>query len=113
MTTHMELPVALVTVLEFAYNETGAPLNQHPGCWTRDFGGGWFVALNGHPEPQTYAMPDGVTHTCAPFTLHAHRHGWPAMILDPAGGLVAGVADEEPDLQRELLDVVLAAREGR
>ena len=85
-----EFVLAMVLLAEYACAIGAAPINTLPSVWTHEIDPEWFVAVNGHKTPRSYTDPSGVMHWCNPFEAHVWRRGWPAMILSPVDGFVAG-----------------------
>lgn len=59
-----------------------APLNALPGCWERDIGDSWHVALNAHSE----AMKAADGSEVPPFHCVATFNGLPAAVFNAVGG---------------------------
>lgn len=84
-----------------AAKDGAIPLNKNPGCWTRAIGKEWWVAINGHPEPQKASSPNGASagqaFTVEPFHCYVEFNGWPAADFTPYGGAFAAgeAANEE------------------
>ena len=61
------------------------PLNKLPGCWEYTFGKTSFK-INGHSDER-----DGVP----PYSVAFEVNGWPVGVVDPGGGCVLGVSEDE------------------
>ena len=60
-------------------------INELEGCWEYQVDEQWRFALNGHNTP--HDTDDGVR--VPPFSAFVEFNGWPAGIIDPAGGVLA------------------------
>lgn len=66
-----------------ATKDDAAPLNKFDGCWERQIGKEWWIALNGHKEPIKCSRGFEVP----PFNCYAEFNGWPAALFDPFNGM--------------------------
>lgn len=102
MATDNQYPAAFCYVIELAERLCPVrPLNKLPGCWSRQFGI-WTLRLNGHDVEMDHVPPFSVAFTC---------NGWPAGIVAPDGGCVAGVSEDE--LNKALLAELERVRQSR
>jgi len=94
---------AFLKLASLAEHDGSAPLNTLDGCWTRQIGKQWWVAINGHNEARPASSPNGASKELPfqvePFHCYVEFNGWPAGILTPYGGtLAAGEAANEDTL---------------
>lgn len=68
-------------------------LNKTPGCWQHKIDEKWWVALNPHDD---YAEVEG--GRVPPFSAYFKCNGWPAGIVNPAGGSMIGTSQSEDAL---------------
>jgi hypothetical protein len=80
----MKVPEIFDLVCRLAIKEGAAPLSKNYSgrCWERDLGGGLWIAMNGNPFPVKCSKGNEIP----PFTIYGDRLGWPAILVDPAGG---------------------------
>lgn len=68
-------------------------INKFPGCWTRQIGKHWWVAINGHKSVTKASSPSGASAgdgvDVEPFHAYVEFNGWPAGQFSPYGGWVA------------------------
>ena len=76
-------------IADLAQHDGAAPMNKHEGCWVRRLDAQWVIAVNGHHEPKRYETEDGPGGEVPPFTCSVDFNGWPAGLIDPAGGVIA------------------------
>lgn len=87
----MSLPEAFALIADLASRRGVSRINQLPGCYEFALPDGWEVSVNGHREPRKNIHGDPVP----PFHALVQRHGWPALLMSPAGGEVLGDATED------------------
>jgi hypothetical protein len=87
-----EIPEVLYWVAELAMADGAAPINRLPGCWARRVDDHWEIVVNGHDRPVEHGGVEVPPYTCV-----VKFDGWPAGVVDPAGGIVAAgeAANEE------------------
>lgn len=78
------------------------PLCSQPGCWERNVGGKWWIAVNGHSRPQQCSRGKIVPPQCC----YVEWRRIPAGLLDVAG---AGQFACSPSVNVELLQRDLRA----
>lgn len=61
------------------------PMNQLPGLWEFDMGELWHVKVNGHAEK---------IDDIAGFHAVAEYNGWPAIVMNPYGGMSMFITPE-------------------
>ncbi len=88
----MNMPEAYAVVLELAVKRGAENISALPCCWETAVDK-WFVALNGRSEPTKSSHGSDVP----PYSVYIAYNGWPAGIIDPHGGIIAGgeAANEE------------------
>ena len=95
----------------------GVPgLSNLPGPWVRQIDGNWTLVINGHREPREALVPagTGTPITVKPFHAALFWRGWPAGVLTPMGGVMAGHPDHDGANAAHLLRAIRAAiAEGR
>jgi hypothetical protein len=79
---------------ELGVKDGVAPIHNLPGCWERQIGPHWWVAVNGHKQPMLCSKSE---IPVAPFHCYVMFNGWPAGLFDPYGGTIAAgeAANEE------------------
>ena len=82
-----------VLLAELGIKEDAAPLTKHAGCWERQIGKLWWVAVNGHDTPMKCSKGQEIK----PFHCYVEFNGWPAGVITPYGGTFAAgdAANEE------------------
>ena len=81
-----------ILVAKVAQKDDAAPLHKHAGCWERQIGDHWWIAVNGHTEPKKCSKGADVP----PFNCYVEFNGLPAGQFDPFGGIIAaGDVDNE------------------
>ena len=84
---------AFILLAELASKDGAAPINQLDGCWTRQIGKQWWVAINGHKEPKPASSPAGMSkelpYMVQPFHCYVEFNGWCAADFNPRGGAFA------------------------
>ena len=90
-----QVPVAFNLIADLAIKRNLHPLNKHQDCCEIVVDENWTLALNGHREPRKYKDV-----TVPPFECYVEWCGWPAGVLDLAGGgwIAAGSAANEDAL---------------
>ena len=68
-------------------------ITRFPGCWEHQIDEHWWMAVNGHREKIACSSGEKVP----PFSAYVRFNGWPAGVIDPAGGIIAAgeVANED------------------
>lgn len=90
-----------VTLGRLAEKDGALPLNKLPGCWERQIGKEWWVAINAHDHPQKVSSHSGASASegfvVEPFHAYVEFNGWPAGVFTPYGGAFAAgdAANEE------------------
>ena len=74
-----------VAIAEFCLARGFKGLSKVPGCCEVQVDDRWFFAVNGHAEPTTCAKTG---QPIPPFSAYVEFNGWPAGLLDPAGGII-------------------------
>ncbi len=74
-------------------------INALPGAWEHQIDERWAVAVNGHAQECKTKRGDAVPAFSAVFW----RNGWPAGVVTPNSGIVAGGTEDE------LIDALNAA----
>lgn len=76
-----------------AEKDGASPLNKHEGCWERQIGEHWWIAVNGHKDKVACSKGAEVP----PFNCYVEFNGWPAGLFDPMNGIIAAgeAANEE------------------
>jgi hypothetical protein len=79
---------AFMRVVELGIALKVKPLPEHDGCWEHQVDKKWFIAVNGHLDPQPIRKhPSGPP--LQPYNVFVEYNGWPAGIFDPRGGCIA------------------------
>lgn len=81
-----DVPEVFALVVELGLALGAHPLTRHAGPWECDVGGGYRVAVNGHPEPR----PTAGGFVLRPYTVYVEFEGWPFAVVDANGGAVVG-----------------------
>jgi hypothetical protein len=99
---------AYAKILELGAALGAKRIDLLPGCWSRDFGPGWRVAVNGHDTPTDH---DGAS--IPPCEAFVWWQGWPAGSIGLHGGIIAAgeVANEAAFIRA--LDAEIEAVTGR
>ena len=82
-----------VLVAELAKKDGVARIDKLDGCWERQIGEQWWIAINGHTELVDCSRGAKVP----PFNCYVEFNGWPAGIFSPYEGMIAAgeAANEE------------------
>ena len=84
---------AFLKLAKLAAHDGIALLNTLDGCWTRQIGEQWWIAINGHNEAHPASSPDGASKNTPfevkPFHCYVEFNGWPAGVFTPCGGVIA------------------------
>ena len=93
--------VGFLAIAELALALGVRDLSQRKECWTHQVDARWWIAVNGKQEPQPVTVtaqggPEGAIIEVPGYSALVYFNGWPAGILDPFGGILAGsgVANE-------------------
>ena len=78
-----------------------APLSKHEGCWEHQVDERWWIAVNGHAQPEKRLTSKGIE--IQPFHCYVEYNGWPAGILSPYGGVIAAGTGANEDTFIEAL----------
>lgn len=80
-------------IARLAEKDGAAPITTFEGCWERQIGAQWWVAINAHARPVKCSHGAEVP----PFNCYVEFNGWPAGLFDPYGGIIAAgeAANEE------------------
>jgi hypothetical protein len=94
------ISTAFYKLAELAEHDGVETISLFPGCWTRQIGKHWWIAVNGHKQPMKASSPKGASKgdgiMVEPFHCYVEFNGWPAGIFSPYGGaLAAGEAANE------------------
>lgn len=91
--TSFTLPKAYAAATDYAITQGAEDIKSLPGCYEADVDGTWWIAINGHSGPIECSRGGEVL----PFHVYVEFNGWPAGVLGPAGGILAGseAANEE------------------
>lgn len=82
-----------ILLAKLAEKDGASPLTKHAGCWERQVGEYWWIAVNGHRVPMICSHGPSVP----PIHCVVEFNGWPAGLFNPLGGIIAAgdVANEE------------------
>lgn len=72
-------------IAEFCMARGAKSIKDVPGCYEAKVDEHWWIAVNGHAEPAKTSTGVEVP----PFAAYIEFNGWPAGVVDPAGGLLA------------------------
>ena len=85
---------AFMAIVELSLALGVSKINTLPGCWQHKIDEYWSVAVNGHQEEialaSDAAFPGAQGISVPPFHAYVEYNGWPAGLLDPYGGSIAG-----------------------
>jgi hypothetical protein len=92
--SELPVPEVMVEIVEAALRLGHASIKDLPGCCEFE-AGEWWVAVNGHEQPQRCSRGARVPG----FHAYVEFNGWPAGLVSAAGGtLAAGTAANEASL---------------
>ena len=74
-----------ILLAKLAEKDGVAPINRHTGCWERQIGEHWWIAVNGHKDKISCSKGPEVE----PFHCYVEFNGWPAGIFNPMNGIIA------------------------
>ena len=82
-----------ILLAKLAEKDGAAHINNLPGCWERQIGKHWWVAINAHGEAKKCTKGAEVE----PINCYVEFNGWPAGVFTPFGGVIAAgdAANEE------------------
>lgn len=82
----VEISGIFLEIAEFAHRRGVTSINAMPGCWEVQIDAQWWMAVNGHSTPTATSRGD---EPVPPFSAYIEYNGWPAGVVDPAGGVLA------------------------
>lgn len=94
-----------ILIARLAEKDGAAPINNLPGCWERQIGDHWWVAINAHGEPKKCSKGADVE----PFHCYVQFNGWPAGVFTPYGGVIAAGAAANEESFAAAIEAELAA----
>jgi len=81
----LEVCEAFVRMAELAGALGVSRINELPGCWEHQVDAKWWISVNGSKDLRRNS--DGIE--LSPFSMAVKFNGWPAGIIDLAGGVIA------------------------
>ena len=94
---------AFALIMRLAEKDKVKAINKLDGCWERRIDDNWQISLNGHPHTVLNSRDMEVLG----FSCLIEFNGFPAGMLDPAGGIIAAGQAANEDTFIEAIERIL------
>lgn len=92
-------------ICEIAIKDGVSQINKFDGCWERQIGEHWWIAVNGHKDSVKCSRGADVP----PFNCYLEFNGWPAGVFDPFGGIICAGSEGNEEAFASAMETELAA----
>jgi hypothetical protein len=94
-----------ILVAKLAEKDGASPISKFHGCWERQIGEHWWIAVNAHEHDVKCSKGIEVK----PFNCYVEFNGWPAGIFDPFDGIIAAGSAANEEIFAQAIEAEIAA----
>jgi hypothetical protein len=94
-----------ILIAKLAEKDGASPISKFDGCWERQIGEHWWIAVNAHNDDVKCSKGAEVK----PFNCYVEFNGWPAGVFDPFGGIIAAGSAANEETFAQAIEAEIAA----